>query len=48
MLFDLNFQAFGYSPKYTYEAARDKGKMLEVGKHMRVYYAEHYSKDRVA
>jgi hypothetical protein len=43
-LFDFNFQALGISPQECFETAYEKE--LQVGKRLRVYLAEHYTRDK--
>jgi hypothetical protein len=42
-LFDFNFCAFGISPQECFESAYQKE--LKPGKHLKVYFAEHYTHD---
>jgi hypothetical protein len=43
-LFDFNYQAFGIDAQTCFEAAN--GRHLPVGKHLKVYYAQHYTEER--
>lgn len=42
-LFDFNFYAFGIPAMETFQTAY--GRELPVGRYLRVYYAEHFSRD---
>ena len=44
ILFDMNFSALGVDPQEAFDMAYE-GKLLEIGKRLRVYFAEHYSVD---
>ncbi|MBR1187301.1 hypothetical protein [Bradyrhizobium sp. AUGA SZCCT0160] len=47
MLFDFNFCALGIEPEEAYLMSRNegKGRILKPGKHLRCYYAGHWSND---
>lgn len=45
-LFDMNFTALGVDPDECFELAYTDGELLEIGKPMEVYFAEHYSVDQ--
>jgi hypothetical protein len=47
LLFDFNFQALGITPNECFKAARHgpSSKLLKPGKHLRLYFADHYSHD---
>lgn len=44
-LFDLNFCAMGIPPDECFRLARERGRELKPGKHLRVHFAEHYMRE---
>jgi hypothetical protein len=45
-LFDMNFTALAVDPDECFELAYTNGELIEIGKPMKVYFAEHYSVDQ--
>ena len=45
MLFDFNSLALGISADEAYRMAHQDGEELEIGKHLKVYLADHYTCD---
>jgi hypothetical protein len=45
VLFDLNFRAFGISPRECFELAREGGRELRPGKFIKVYFARSWGEE---
>jgi hypothetical protein len=45
VLFDLNFGAFGISPRECFELAREGGRELRPGKFIKVYFAQPWGEE---
>lgn len=45
-LFDFNFSALGVDPQEAFDMAYEDGHLIEIGKTIKIHFAEHYSIDQ--
>lgn len=46
-LFDFNFSALGIDPQEAFDLAYEDGDLIEIGKTVEIYFAEHYKDEQI-